>query len=593
MIDHTSTKGFFFYIKDFIGCRIYVYMLLNFLIGVFDCLGLALFIPLISVATGNIESTESLGKLGILITLLENWGIKLTLFSTLLVMMMMFTIKGGFYYIKQNYLNNTTLLVQKKIRTKLVEGLRNTSYEGFTKLEAGNLQNNMVTEAGKLDYAMNSYFITVQHFVMLITYVMMALVSNWKFSILVSMGAFMTNFLYKYLNKIIKIYAQRLTLLGHDFSGNLIQMIQNFKYLKATNNIKVFEKKLKDDIETTRQISYKIGRINSIAESLKEPLIIGVMIIVIYIQVQVFDNNFNTILVSLLLFYRALGYLMSMQTSWSSFLKASVGVNSVEDLLKKLNAYKEREKTKKIASIGNIAIKNVGFYYTGKKVLKNVSLDIPKNSSIALVGESGAGKTTLANAICGLIKPHEGEIFSENTAVYESNIEEYRKKTGYITQEAVIFDDTIFNNVSLWAEKSKENLDKFYNVIQMVSLEKMLESIPEKEDTPLGNNGILVSGGQKQRISIARELYRDTELLIMDEATSALDSQTEKYIKENIDLLQGKCTIVIIAHRLSTIKDVDMIYLLEKGSITARGNYSELIKNSEKFTKMVELQKLT
>ena len=123
-------------------------------------------------------------------------------------------------------------------------------------------------------------------------------------------------------------------------------------------------------------------------------------------------------------------------------------------------------------------------------------------------------------------------------------------------------------------------------------MKSFVENLDRQEDTPLGNNGVLISGGQKQRISIARELYKDIDLLIMDEATSALDSETEKYIKDNIDLLHGKFTIVIIAHRLSTIKNVDKVYLLEKGEILDSGNYNELIEKSTRFKRMVELQEV-
>jgi len=126
----------------------------------------------------------------------------------------------------------------------------------------------------------------------------------------------------------------------------------------------------------------------------------------------------------------------------------------------------------------------------------------------------------------------------------------------------------------------------------MVSLKNFLENLTFKEETPLGNNGVLISGGQKQRISIARELYKDVELLIMDEATSALDSETEKFIKDNIDILYGKFTMIIIAHRLSTIKNVDTIYLMENGNIIASGSYDELLNSSDKFRKMVDLQEV-
>jgi len=126
----------------------------------------------------------------------------------------------------------------------------------------------------------------------------------------------------------------------------------------------------------------------------------------------------------------------------------------------------------------------------------------------------------------------------------------------------------------------------------MVSLKNFVENLTFKEETPLGNNGVLISGGQKQRISIARELYKDVELLIMDEATSALDSETEKFIKDNIDMLYGKFTMIIIAHRLSTIKNVDTIYLMENGNIIASGSYDELLNSSNKFRKMVDLQEV-
>lgn len=211
---------------------------------------------------------------------------------------------------------------------------------------------------------------------------------------------------------------------------------------------------------------------------------------------------------------------------------------------------------------------------------------------MAFVGESGAGKTTLANIISGLQTPDDGEIIIEGKSLYKTNLNIFRNHLGYITQEAVIFNDSIFNNVTFWQEKSKENEEKFRKTIEKVSLSEFLNELPEKESTQLGNNGILISGGQKQRISIARELYKDAELLILDEATSALDTETEKHIKNNIDLLQGQTTLIIIAHRLSTIKNVDMIYLLDKGKIIDSGNFDSLIKSSEKFRKMVELQEL-
>jgi ABC-type multidrug transport system fused ATPase/permease subunit len=168
----------------------------------------------------------------------------------------------------------------------------------------------------------------------------------------------------------------------------------------------------------------------------------------------------------------------------------------------------------------------------------------------------------------------------------------FQNRIGYITQEPVIFDDNVFNNVTFWDEKTPENLNRFWEALRKASILDFVESLPEKENAPLGNNGIMASGGQKQRLSIARELYKDIDILIMDEATSALDSETEKAIQENIDALKGQYTIIIIAHRLSTIKNADEIVLMSKGEIIDKGSFSELIGSNETFKRMVNLQEL-
>ncbi|NVK52989.1 MAG: ATP-binding cassette domain-containing protein, partial [Flavobacteriaceae bacterium] len=159
-----------------------------------------------------------------------------------------------------------------------------------------------------------------------------------------------------------------------------------------------------------------------------------------------------------------------------------------------------------------------------------------------------------------------------------------------ITQEPVIFNDNIFNNVTFWAEKSPENIQKFEEAIRLANIDSFVMSLPDKENTRLGDNGMLVSGGQKQRISIARELFKNVDVLILDEATSALDSETERSIKENIDNLKGKYTIIIVAHRLSTVKKADEILVLDSGNIVGQGTFDNLIEESKAFKRMVELQ---
>jgi subfamily B ATP-binding cassette protein MsbA len=237
-----------------------------------------------------------------------------------------------------------------------------------------------------------------------------------------------------------------------------------------------------------------------------------------------------------------------------------------------------------------IFLKDVELYYDTVKAIDRINIKIGVKNTIALVGESGSGKTTIANILAGLFTPDSGAILIDDVPLAQFNLNSYRSKIGYISQESVIFNDNIFNNITFWAKPTEENRRRFYEVIEMASLSDFINAQPEKELTRLGDNGILISGGQKQRISIARELYKNCEILILDEATSALDSETEKIIQENIAKLHGHYTMILIAHRLSTIKEADVIYLLENGRVSASGSFDEMINKSSRFKKMVSLQ---
>ena len=592
---NTSLLKYFSYFKNIAGRHMYGYILVNLLVGLLDGLGLAMFIPLLGIASGINANTgdENSDVINFIVNLFDSVGINLNLVNALLFMVVVFSIKGVFYYLRNVYFIKIRVKSVSLLRLNLIKSLNELSYSGFTKLEAGRIQNTMVGELGKVIGALMSFFVYLQHIIMLATYIFLAFIANWQFAILVAIGGSLSNLFYKYINNYTKEKATLLSSKGNSFNAILIQILHNFKYLKATNHYQLFSKKLVNNIHEQEKINLGVGKISSIGESLREPFTIVIITGVIIVQTSYLGESFSSILLSLLLFYRALGHLVSMQNSWNTFLANSSGIDSFETLLSDFKHYKEPlHYQEKIEHIDDISIKNISLSFRGKKAIDNISFSIKKNSSVAFVGESGAGKTTLANIISGLQTPDDGEIIIEGKSLYKTNLNSFRNHLGYITQEAVIFNDSIFNNVTFWQEKSEENEEKFRKTIEKVSLSEFLNELPEKENTQLGNNGILISGGQKQRISIARELYKDAELLILDEATSALDTETERHIKNNIDLLQGQTTLIIIAHRLSTIKNVDIIYVLDKGKIIASGDFDSLIKSSEKFRKMVELQEL-
>jgi subfamily B ATP-binding cassette protein MsbA len=293
-------------------------------------------------------------------------------------------------------------------------------------------------------------------------------------------------------------------------------------------------------------------------------------------------------------FYRSLTNLLEIQNAWQSFLANTGGVKLTQEMVDELKVKRESVKpqTNIFPKIGNIRFHDVDFHYPGsdRYVLKDIDFEIKQNQSIAFVGESGSGKTTMVNILSGLLIPTHGQMMVDGVQLVPDNVKSYRAHIGYITQEPVVFNDTLFNNITFWADKTPDNVARFNDIIEQTALTDMVDKLSDKEDTILGDNGIMVSGGQKQRISIARELYRGCNILLMDEATSSLDSETEQIIQANINNLMGKFTMVIIAHRLSTIKKADVIYLLDEGKISAKGSFEEMCQLSARFKRMVELQ---
>jgi ATP-binding cassette subfamily C protein len=218
-------------------------------------------------------------------------------------------------------------------------------------------------------------------------------------------------------------------------------------------------------------------------------------------------------------------------------------------------------------------------------VLDELSFSAKRGEKIALVGASGAGKTTLVDIILGLLEPQEGSIFVDGSDIH-GNIRGWQKNIGYIPQSIYLLDDTIRRNIAFGIPDEEINEEKLYDSIQAAQLEELISKLSQKDQTIVGEQGIRLSGGQRQRIGIARALYNNPQVLIMDEATSSLDNVTEKIVIKAIEKLRGDRTIIMIAHRLTTVKNCDMLYFMKRGRIMDFGSYGELISANENFREM-------
>ncbi|WP_127127366.1 ABC transporter ATP-binding protein [Pseudoflavitalea rhizosphaerae] len=585
-------RGYFLFYYRIAGNSVLVFLLLSMLISLLDGIGLAMFIPLLQTVADPADKTMAGSNITRYFTDLIHWaGMPLNVTSILLAMVLLFWGKGLVRYLQMRYYARLRQLFIRKVRLSLVDSLQALPYSGFLSFDSGEIHHTLTVDVQRLFQTMKFYFDAAQSSVMLLTYMLLAFVSNFHFAVLVAIGAGLSNLLYRRIYKVTKKASVELSGKGSDFNGFINQATLYFKYLKSTNSFERYTKKLNTVIVETEQINRRIGNMNAITTAVKEPLIIVVVSLVILLQVNFMGASLTSILLSLLLFYRALNFLVTLQNNWQGFIENIGGMNAVALMMGKMQSLREQQGDRSFTGFNaGISLQDVSLAYQEKKVLRNINLFIPVKKTIALVGESGAGKTTLANVLAGLVQPDSGQVLIDDIPLTSYNLDSYRRRVGYISQETVIFNDTIFNNITFWDEPSPENRKRFFEVIKMTSLTQLVEAHPQKEAGILGDNGILISGGQKQRISIARELYRNTDILIFDEATSSLDSQTEKIIQENMENLYGRFTMVLIAHRLSTIRKADVIYLIENGEVVASGTFSEMLESSIRFRKLVSLQ---
>jgi ABC-type multidrug transport system fused ATPase/permease subunit len=239
----------------------------------------------------------------------------------------------------------------------------------------------------------------------------------------------------------------------------------------------------------------------------------------------------------------------------------------------------------------SIRFENVDFDYHGKKtVLKNISFQVEKGKTTALVGKSGSGKTTIVNLILRLFAIREGRIIVDGVSLSDLRSDSWLDKIGYVSQDTFIFNASIKDNI-VFGRREDDN--RLIEVCRLANAYSFIEELPMKYDTVVGDKGLKLSGGQRQRIAIARAMYADPEILIFDEATSSLDNLSEKMIQESLKKISLRHTVILVAHRLSTIIDADKILVLDNGSIVEEGTHEELVRNGRHYWSLYQTKEFS
>ena len=396
--------------------------------------------------------------------------------------------------------------------------------------------------------------------------------------VIISLGIMML-ILVKGLKKILEGY-------GNDrrtYSAGMLKCMQQafggIKEIKIANREEYFEQ----DFEKQNEIYTHVIKQNAFLSALPKPVIealaiagLMAMIIVKVAQGTTDNQHFIVVLgVFAVAAFKLLPSVNKISSYYAAIIHNGVVIGKICDEYREIAENKEKmeqtrarkERGREVSLKKEICVEHMEFTYPNveEPVLKDVNVTIPKNSSVAFIGPSGAGKTTFVDLILGVLTPQKGVIMADDTDI-QTGLQSWHDKIGYIPQTIYMLDDTIRNNIAFGAKENIRDED-IWEALRQAQLDGLVREMENGLDTIIGEAGVRISGGQRQRIGIARALYRKPEILVLDEATSALDNETEAAVMEAIDRLQGRMTLLIIAHRLSTIRNCDIVYKVENGAV--------------------------
>jgi ATP-binding cassette, subfamily B, bacterial MsbA len=281
----------------------------------------------------------------------------------------------------------------------------------------------------------------------------------------------------------------------------------------------------------------------------------------------------------------------TLSTSFSNMQKGAAAINRIEEILKAPVVVDENPNGKKInAFTGKIEFRNVGFKYEDVDILKNINLTIEKGKTVALVGSSGAGKSTLADLVPRFHDVSSGELLIDGVNIKDYSLHSLRNLMSIVTQEPILFNDTIASNISLGMNNA--NPEEIETAAKIANAHNFIIQKENGYQTNIGDRGSKLSGGERQRVTIARAVLKNPPILILDEATSSLDTESERLVQDAINNLMTNRTSIVIAHRLSTIRHADEIIVLQKGEIVERGTHDELIAHNGFYNRLVEMQEV-
>lgn len=573
-----------------------IYLIFFILISaLLDVLGIASIIPLIAILSNPhfVESNIMINKIYIFFNFND---LQIFLFYVGLIFFIFFIISMVVKALTIYFQLRFALMCEYTLGKRLLQNYLYHPYTWFLNRHSSDLAKNVLSTVNQIIHqALLPLFVLISQVLVIFFIITLLVIVDPKLTLIVSLtlGIFYGIIYFSFSNLVnrkgverVKNDKDRYTALSNAFGSikeTKLRNLENFFIQKFSYPAKNFAK------------NQAFGQTISILPRYFFEAIAfgGLLLIILYLMKQ--SSNFSSILpiLSVYIFagYRLMPAIQQLYASFISLRFADAAINSIyETQPAKLNL---NFSNNKLALKKEISLKNIAYFYPKslKTNLNNISLKILANTSVGLVGHTGSGKTTLIDVILGLLEPQEGILMVDNTIIDKNNLSLWQNNIGYVPQQIFLTDDTLTSNIAFGIDDKLIDHEIVEKVSKIANLHDfVINELPEKYNTIIGERGIRLSGGQRQRIGIARALYNNPSVLILDEATNSLDNLTERNVMSSLHNLRKKITIIHIAHRINTVEKCDQIILMDNGKIIAFGRYEELSNHSKEFNKLITLK---
>lgn len=567
---------------------------LFFIASAFDGISIGLLVPLLA-GLQKVQNYEELPKiLQSVIELFARYPIEKQVIISLVFVVSSILLKNLFLGISRYMSYSLTARLIANIRSQIISTLMLVGIGFYSNVKTGDLVEKTIFNTIMTEEIIRNATELIDYIASFTILTVLLIIFSWKLTIVtIILGALIA------LG--VSIYIKRLEIYGHKFLDNSRELTSTLQEnLSGIEVIKSFTKeneqleKLKDKIENHAKTHVNLTFGNYMVHILTEALGVIAMAVLFLVAIKTSGMDYKIVLTQLLPFIyilaRMLPLIKLINQSRGIIVSRWPGFEAVYDLIRLDNKPLIKDGNKNFVGIKSaIHLKSVKFSYNDDDIyaLNNVNFQIPKGKTTAIVGQSGAGKSTITNLLLRFYDPQGGNIYIDDEPLTTFKINSYRRHIGIVSQDTFIFNDTVKNNIAFGAFEETSD-DKVVEAAKKAGADEFISSLSNGYNTILGERGLKLSGGQRQRISIARAILKDPEILILDEATSSLDTRTEQLIHKAISELSCNRTVIIIAHRLSTIKSADQIIVLKNGRVAEIGNEKELMGNEGEYHKLAQ-----